>query len=79
MKESSPYDHVSAQYAEDRPFRMSDPSHTSLAEIEETAHIFQSATHGADRIHFPRNNFFGGLCLALPLSALMWLLIIYVL
>ncbi len=79
MSNPSPYDHMPAGYAEDRPFRMSNPTHTNLTEIQETADSYRIITHEADRIHFPRNNFFSGICLALPLSALMWILIIYVL
>lgn len=79
MSNPSPYDHMPDGYAEDRPFRMSNPTHTNLTEIQETVDSFPIITHEADRIHFFRNNFFSGLCLALPLSALMWILIIYVL
>ena len=79
MNNSAPYDHMPAGYAEDRPFRMSDTASIALTEIEERTDSLPLITHDADRIHFPRNSFFSGICLALPLSALLWLLIIYVL
>jgi len=79
MSNPSPYDHMPAGYDEDRPFSMSDPVHVSLAETQDRVDSLPLRPHEADDIPFPRNNFFGGLCLALPLSALLWLLVIYVL
>ena len=79
MNNPSPYDHMPAGYAEDRPFRMSDPAHAGLTEIQDGVESLPRRPYEADRIPFPRNNFFGGVCLALPLSALLWLLVIYVL
>ena len=66
-------------YAEEKPFRMSTPDHVSMTEIEERSDSLLIAPHEADAVPFPRNHFFRGVCLALPLSALLWLLIIYVL
>jgi hypothetical protein len=79
MNNSAPYDHMPAGYAEDRPFRMSETTSIALTEIEERTDSLPRIPNEADRIHFPRNHFFGGICLALPLSGLLWVLIIYVL
>lgn len=79
MKNPSPYDHLPAGYDEDRPFRMSDPVHVGLTEIQDSVDSLPLIARESERIPFPRNTFFGGLCLALPLSALLWLLVIYVL
>ena len=79
MNNSSPYDHMPDGYAEEKPFYMSPPDQTSLAEIEEQTGSLLTSPRKAESIPFPRNQFFGGVCLALPFSALLWLLIIYVL
>jgi hypothetical protein len=79
MNNTAPYDHMPAGYAEDRPFRMSETASLALTEMEERTGSLPLITHDAERFHFPRNSFFSGICLALPLSALLWLLIIYVL
>ncbi len=67
-----------SHYAEDKPFRMSDqgdPDRSDLHDIEDTLRILSPS---AMPIHFPRNRFFGGICLALPLSALIWFLVYFV-
>jgi len=79
MNNSSPYDHMPDELAEDKPFRMSTPDHDTLTEIEERSDSLLTPHHEANAIPFPRNHFFGGLCLAVPFSAMLWLLIIYVL
>ena len=60
---------------EDRPFRMSELPLTDLNDHHDMADALQILNQGS-RSHTPyqRNRFFGGICLALPLSALLWYL-----
>ena len=62
--------------AEDRPFRMTESPFSELNESREMADALQILGQSS-RSHTPsqRNRFFGGLCLALPLSALLWYLV----
>ena len=61
---------------EDRPFRMTEGPLSDLNESHEMAEALQILNQGSrPRFPSPRNRFFGGICLALPLSALLWYLV----
>jgi hypothetical protein len=65
--------------SEDKPFRMTELSHTGLTDIQEMADSLQILSQSGVRNPFRRNRFFGGICLALPLSGLLWCLFYYIL
>jgi hypothetical protein len=75
MTTSSPFDHLPSGYAEDAPFTMSEPALPSMTEFQEKTDSLQTLSSGFIGNPFHRNRFFGGICLALPLSALLWFLI----
>jgi len=79
MTTSSPYDHLPSGYAEDLPFTMSEPVLTAMTELQENTDSLHTLSSGFIGSSFHRNRFFGGICLALPLSALLWFLIYRVL
>ena len=61
---------------EDRPFRMTEDPLADLNESHEMAEALQVLNQGSRSLSSsPRNRFFGGICLALPLSALLWYLV----
>jgi hypothetical protein len=61
---------------EDKPFRMSEHPLADLNESREMADAWQILSQSS-QLHTPsqRNRFFGGICLALPLSAVLWYLV----
>ena len=61
--------------AEDRPFRMTEMPLSDLNERHEMTDALQILSQGRTQAQSLRNRFFGGICLALPLSALLWYLI----
>jgi len=65
----SPYNDLA-----DRPFRMSEPALADLDDGDE-AEALNILGRGKSPIQSQRNRFFGGICLALPLSALLWYII----
>jgi hypothetical protein len=65
--------------AEDKPFCMTVLDPTGLADIPEMADSLQILSPGRFRVPSPRSRFFSGICLALPLSALLWWLTFYLL
>jgi len=79
MTTSSPFDHLPSGYAEDAPFTMSEPALPAMTELHEKTDSLQTLSSGFIGNPFHRNRFFGGICLALPLSALLWFLIYRVL
>ena len=61
---------------EDRPFRMSELPPGDLNDSHEMADTLQILSQGSlSHAPYQRNRFFGGICLALPLSALLWYLV----
>ena len=60
---------------EDRPFRMTEPLLSDINEGLEMADTLQILNQGRPHTRSQRNRFFGGICLALPLSALIWYLV----
>ena len=60
--------------AEDKPFCMTVLDPTGLADIPEMADSLQILSPGRFRVPSPRSRFFSGICLALPLSVLLWYL-----
>jgi len=72
-------DALTFRYAEDKPFRMSDRDGLSMAEMQEIKDGLNVLSTEWGHIHFPRNRFFGGICLALPLSGLLWMLVYFLL
>jgi hypothetical protein len=60
---------------EDRPFRMTEPALADLNGVDEMVEALQILRQGKAPIPLQRNRFFGGICLALPLSALLWYII----
>ena len=59
---------------DDKPFRMSALNLAESADIQEMADSLQVLGGGAGHTPLYRNRFFGGVCLALPLSAMLWYL-----
>jgi len=59
---------------DDKPFRMTTPNQSDLADIQEMTDSLQFLGGGAGHTPLFRNRFFGGVCLALPLSVLLWYL-----
>lgn len=59
---------------DDTPFRMTALNHAELADIQEMADALSVLGGSAGRTPLRRNRFFGGICLALPLSVLLWYL-----
>jgi hypothetical protein len=79
MTTSSPYDHLPSGYTEDAPFTMSEQTLPSMTDFQDKADSIHTLSSGFIGSPFHRNRFFGGICLALPLSALLWFLIYRVL
>jgi hypothetical protein len=79
MPTSSTYDHLPSGYAEDAPFTMSEPALPSMTDFQEKADSIQTLSSGFIGSSFHPNRFLGGICLALPLSALLCFLIYHVL
>lgn len=66
---------ASSNEPEDRPFRMTETPLADLNEGCEMAEALQILSYGRPHPSSQRNRFFGGICLALPLSALLWYLV----
>jgi len=79
MKKPAHEDAIVSRYAEEKPFRMSDRGYPAVSDIHDIEDTLRILSPKAMPIHFPRNRFFGGICLALPFSALMWFLVYFVL
>ena len=61
---------------EDKPFRMTEGPLADLNESYEMADALQIFNQSSQpQTPSQRNRFFGGICLALPLSALLWYLV----
>jgi hypothetical protein len=61
--------------AEDRPFRMTEIPLNDINESRDMAEALQILSQGGSQTPSQRNRFFAGICLALPLSALLWYLV----
>lgn len=60
---------------DERPFYMTEPALADLNEGDEMVDALHILKRGKSPIPSHRNRFFGGICLALPLSALLWYII----
>ena len=67
----SPIETPTYEHSEDRPFRMSELPYEDPEDLQRMGDGNFAAYSG--------NRFFGGICLALPLSALLWGLAYYLL
>ena len=79
MKQSLNKDIILSRYAEDKPFRMSDRDGLSMKEMQEITDGLNVLSNESAHFRLPRNRFYGGICLALPLSGLLWMLFYFLL
>ena len=60
---------------DDRPFRMSALNQAGLADMQDMTDSMHILGRGGPHSPLHRNRFFVGICLALPLSVLLWYLV----
>lgn len=66
-----------AAYADDKPFRMSELPHEDIADLQAVTDSLHAFTRAAAPVAVHGKRFIRGFCLALPLSALLWILLYY--
>lgn len=71
-KTMTPTEPMLAEFAKDQPFRMSELPYVESEYFPKFGEGHCDVTDGAVCNAHQRNRFFGGICLALPLSALLW-------
>ena len=71
-KTMSPIEPMLGKFVEDRPFRMSELPYEESENFPKFGKGNCALTDGVVCEAHQRNRFFGGICLALPLSALLW-------
>jgi hypothetical protein len=60
--------------SDEKPFRMSELPEEEVAHLQERVYPASLGLHDATAGDNRRNRFFSGICLALPLAALLWAL-----
>lgn len=77
MDSISSHERIPAAYADDKPFRMSELPNEDIADLQAVTDSLHAFSNVAAPVAVHGQRFIRGFCFALPLAALLWILLYY--